>query len=217
MITNSPYMQLVGMWPSAENLDGKLSKVQADLLLLDYGFIDRHEEELFLGDPSGSRHGLRPRVLVTTEREEVDWTLKALRAGAAGTISKEEKPTDLLSKIHAAARGEVTVGQAAIRRLVASYSSIPTLQEEAQHLLSRLTKREAEVLRIVAWGKSNAEISRQLSISEATVKTHLNRTMSKLGISSRAAAVGFSYECGLIIPGRRLKDEVLTPALVTGF
>ncbi|MCG3750563.1 MULTISPECIES: response regulator transcription factor [Amycolatopsis] len=141
-----------------------------------------------------------PRVLILTVFDLDEYVYRALRAGAAGFLLKDSPPETLISGIQAVARGDMLFGPTITRRLVEAYTSAPPAEPAPE--LSGLTEREREVLRLVGTGMPNAEIAARLLVSEATVKTHLNRLMPKLGISSRAQAVVVAYETGLVRPGR---------------
>ncbi|WP_409184934.1 response regulator [Amycolatopsis sp. VS8301801F10] len=142
----------------------------------------------------------KPRVLILTVFDLDEYVYRALRAGAAGFLLKDSPPETLISGIQAVARGDMLFGPTITRRLVEAYTSAPPAEPAPE--LSGLTEREREVLRLVGTGMPNAEIAARLLVSEATVKTHLNRLMPKLGISSRAQAVVVAYETGLVRPGR---------------
>ncbi|WP_037357141.1 response regulator [Amycolatopsis orientalis] len=142
----------------------------------------------------------KPRVLILTVFDLDEYVYRALRAGAAGFLLKDSPPETLISGIQAVARGDMLFGPTITRRLVEAYTSTPPAEPAPE--LTALTEREREVLRLVGTGMSNADIAARLLVSEATVKTHLNRLMSKLGISSRAQAVVVAYETGLVRPGR---------------
>ncbi|MYW95173.1 response regulator transcription factor [Amycolatopsis rubida] len=141
-----------------------------------------------------------PRVLILTVFDLDEYVYRALRAGAAGFLLKDSPPETLISGIQAVARGDLLFGPTVTRRLVEAYTSAPPAEPAPE--LSGLTEREREVLRLVGTGMPNGEIATRLLVSEATVKTHLNRLMPKLGISSRAQAVVVAYETGLVRPGR---------------
>lgn len=137
-----------------------------------------------------------PRVLVLTTFDLDEYVYQALRAGASGFVLKETPPVRLLAAIAAVAAGDMLFAPSVMRRLIEAYA--PQAIELPE--LGRLTGRETEVLRLVGRGMSNAEIAQQLLIAEATVKTHLNRTMTKLDLASRAQAVVIAYESGLVTP-----------------
>ena len=140
----------------------------------------------------------RPSVLMLTVFDLDEYVYAALRAGASGFLLKDSPPETLIAGIHAAARGDMLSGPAITRRLVEAFTAT---RPAAEPELPGLTDREREVLRSVGTGATNGDIAAELRVSEATVKTHLNRLMAKLGISSRAQAVVVAYETGLVWPG----------------
>ncbi len=142
----------------------------------------------------------KPSVLMLTVFDLDEYVYTALRAGAAGFLLKDSPPETLIAAIHAVARGDMLFGPTITRRLVEAFTQGPPEKPVAPPALSALTERELEVLRFVGTGVTNAVIARNLLVSEATVKTHLNRLMTKLGISSRAQAVVVAYETGLVRP-----------------
>ncbi|MFG1638751.1 response regulator [Amycolatopsis sp. NPDC049252] len=141
----------------------------------------------------------RPGVLMLTVFDLDEYVYTALRAGAAGFLLKDSPTETLVAGIHAVARGDMLFGPTITRRLVEAFTRTPPELPTAR--LSALTERELEVLRFVGTGVTNGWIAAELRVSEATVKTHLNRLMTKLGISSRAQAVVVAYETGLVRPG----------------
>jgi DNA-binding NarL/FixJ family response regulator len=142
-----------------------------------------------------------PRVLILTTFDLDEYVYAALRAGASGFLLKETSPERLLAAIHTVAGGDMLFAPSVTRRLVEAYAPGPGAAQPPPDL-APLTGRELEVLRLVATGKSNADIAGELYVTEATVKSHLNRLMTKLAISSRAQAVVVAYETGLVAPGR---------------
>jgi DNA-binding NarL/FixJ family response regulator len=139
--------------------------------------------------------GSTARVLVLTTYETDADILRAVEAGATGYLLKDATPAELANAIRAAARGETVLAPSVAERLV---SHVRRPQRES------LSARETEVLARVAHGATNAEIGRQLHISEATVKTHLLRAFGKLGVSDRTAAVTTALERGILPPARGL-------------
>lgn len=129
-----------------------------------------------------------PFVLVLTNYETDADILGAIEAGASGYLLKDTPPAELLEAVRAATAGQSALAPAVVTRLM-SRVQMPNQQ---------LTRREAEVLALVAEGKSNLEIGRQLFLSEATVKSHLARIFSKLDVGSRTAAVAKGRETGAI-------------------
>jgi DNA-binding NarL/FixJ family response regulator len=146
--------------------------------------------------------GSHPRVLMLTTFDLDEYVYQALRAGAAGYLLKDTPPQRLIAAITTVAAGDMLFAPTVTRRLIEAYAQGVHAGDRAPGELADLTEREREVLRMVGKGMSNAEIAGSLVISEATVKTHLNRTMTKLGLTSRAQAVVLAYEAGLVTPRR---------------
>jgi DNA-binding NarL/FixJ family response regulator len=143
-----------------------------------------------------------PRVLVLTTFDLDEYVYDALRAGASGFTLKDAPPTQLVEAVRSVAHGETLLAPAVTRRLVERFVRRPAPDAGDRERLSQLTERELEVLTLVAQGLSNGEIAGRLFLSEATVKTHVTRILSKLELRDRVQAVVFSYENGLVEPGR---------------
>ncbi|MEU7908635.1 response regulator transcription factor [Actinoplanes sp. NPDC049118] len=142
------------------------------------------------------------RVLVLTTFENDDNVVLALRAGASGFLGKHVDPAELLRAIRVVAAGESLLSPAATRGLVSRFLSQPVPSALPAALeLGALTEREREVLALVAYGLSNDEIAERLYLSPLTVKTHINRAMTKLGVRDRAQLVVIAYQSGLVRPG----------------
>jgi DNA-binding NarL/FixJ family response regulator len=141
----------------------------------------------------------RPRVLVLTTFDLDEYVYEALRAGASGFLLKDSPPQRLLNAVTTVAGGDLLFAPSVVRGLVEAYAAHVAPKPGTVVGADALTGREVEVLRLVARGLSNTEIAEDLTIAEATVKTHLNRTMTKLGLTSRAQAVVVAYESGLVV------------------
>jgi len=142
-----------------------------------------------------------PRVLILTTFDLDAYAFNALRAGASGFLLKDVPPSDLLSAIRAVASGDAVIAPSVTRRLLDAYAdrlpddADPTASPPpADDRLALLTEREREVLLEVAAGCSNAEIAERLVVTEATVKTHVGRVLTKLELRDRVQAVIFAYE-----------------------
>ncbi|MGW1507144.1 response regulator [Streptomyces mirabilis] len=142
-----------------------------------------------------------PRVLMLTTFDLDEYVYAALRAGASGFLLKDAGPERLLAALAAVAGGNMLFAPSVTCRLIEAYTRRVESAVGTPADLGALTIREVEVLRLIARGMSNTEIADSLFISEATVKTHLNRTMNKLDLGSRAQAVVLAYETGLVTPG----------------
>jgi DNA-binding NarL/FixJ family response regulator/class 3 adenylate cyclase len=142
------------------------------------------------------------RVVMLTTFDMDEYVYEALRAGASGFLLKDVPPEQLVEGIRAVASGDALLAPAITRRVIEEFVSRPpgtarTLPPE----LEELTPREAEVLTLMAGGRSNAEIAEELVVSETTVKTHVAHVLTKLGLRDRVQAVVFAYESGLVEPG----------------
>jgi DNA-binding NarL/FixJ family response regulator len=141
-----------------------------------------------------------PRVLILTTFDLDEYVYEALRAGASGFLLKDAGADELIHAVHVIAAGEALLSPSITRRLIEDYARRPPPREQPA-TLGDLTPRELEVLRLLARGLSNADIARELFLSDATVKTHVARIFSKLNLHDRAQAVVLAYESGLVQPG----------------
>lgn len=140
-----------------------------------------------------------PRILVLTTFENDDYVFDALRAGAAGFLLKRARPDEVIRAIRLLAAGDSLLFPAAIRELAARHA--PATPSGGGLDAAGLTDREAEVLRLVAQGLTNAEIAAQLLVSPETVKTHVAHVLTKLNARDRTQAVIRAYQTGFITPG----------------
>jgi DNA-binding NarL/FixJ family response regulator len=146
--------------------------------------------------------GSAARILVLTTFDLDEYVYAALRAGAGGFLLKDVPPADLVSAIRAVAGGDAVVAPSVTRRLIEAFAPhLPDPADGSAALLQRLTERERDVLLEVARGRSNQEIAAALVVSEATVKTHVGRLLTKLGIRDRVGLVVFAYEAGVVHRG----------------
>jgi DNA-binding NarL/FixJ family response regulator len=144
-----------------------------------------------------------PRVLVLTTFDLDEYVYDALRAGASGFLLKDVTAERLIDAVHIIAAGDALLAPAITRRLIGEFAQRPTTRTHPAPTLDELTPRETEVLQLVATGSSNAEIAKQLIVTEETIKTHVSRVLGKLGLRDRTQAVVVAYESGLVVPGAR--------------
>ena len=143
-----------------------------------------------------------PKVIILTTFDLDEYAFAALKAGAAGFLLKDAGPAQLMEAIHAVHSGDAVVAPSTTRRLIDRFvPHLPVEEPESDPRLETLTAREREVLHLVAKGLSNGEIAGRLYVSEATVKTHVGRILTKLGLRDRVQAVVFAYETGLVRTG----------------
>lgn len=146
------------------------------------------------------RPELASRVVILTTFERDDYVFGALRSGASGFLLKNAPPEELVHGVRVVAGGDALLAPSVTRRIVEEYAQRPA--PRAPHNgLERLTERELEVMRLLAGGKSNAELAAELYVGEGTVKSHVSSVLTKLGLRDRVQAVVYAYESGLITPG----------------
>jgi DNA-binding NarL/FixJ family response regulator len=196
-----PDMTVVGEAGEGTEAVAQVAALAPDVVLMDVrmpGMDGIEATELITRDHAASR------VLILTTFDLDEYVVEAVRAGASGFLLKDAPPEDLVAAIRIVANGDAIVAPSVTRRLLDRFATrLPSVREEAPPRgLAMLTERELEVLRHVARGLSNAEIARQLVVSETTIKTHVGNLLAKLGLRDRVQAVVFAYEVGLIQPGQ---------------
>ncbi|MFI0989256.1 response regulator [Streptomyces exfoliatus] len=146
-----------------------------------------------------------PKVLILTTFDLDEYAFSGLKAGASGFMLKDVPPAELLGAIRSVHSGDAVVAPSTTRRLLDRFSPmLPSTGTETRAVdsaLARLTDREREVMMLVAQGLSNGEIAARLVLSEATVKTHVGRILTKLGLRDRVQVVVLAYESGLVRAG----------------
>ncbi|MFF8951112.1 response regulator [Streptomyces sp. NPDC014940] len=140
-----------------------------------------------------------PKILVVTTFEDDEFVYEALRAGADGFLLKRSRPAEIVHAVRLVADGESLLFPASVRRLAARYGD--RRPAGAPLAGAGLTDREAEVLRLMARGLSNAEIAARLVVGTETVKSHVSAVLAKLGARDRTQAVIAAYESGFVAPG----------------
>jgi len=143
----------------------------------------------------------RPRVLVLTTFDLDEYVYDALQAGASGFLLKDAPPERLFEAVRVVAAGDALLAPAVTRRLIAEFARLRPPQRTRPDELDALTRRELEILSLIAAGLSNNEIAYRLVLSNDTVKTHVSHILRKLGLRDRAQAVVAAYESGLVVPG----------------
>ena len=138
-----------------------------------------------------------PTIVVLTTFDQNEYIYRALRAGAAGFLLKDAPSSRLIAAVRAAATGDSLIEPSITQRLVERFAEpvvVPGIPAE----LAKLTERELDVLRLIGRGLSNAEIAVEMVVAETTVKTHVARILSKLGVRDRVQAVVVAYETGFV-------------------
>jgi DNA-binding NarL/FixJ family response regulator len=142
------------------------------------------------------------RVIILTTFDLDQYVYAALSAGASGFLLKDVSPEQLVAAVRLVRAGDALLAPSITRRLIARFAPPAADREVVHGDLSELTPRELEVLRLLARGLSNAELAEELTLSEATVKTHVARILAKLQLRDRVQAVVLAYETGLAGPGQ---------------
>ena len=141
------------------------------------------------------------KVVILTTFDLDEYVYRALQAGASGFLLKDAPPSELVAALEIVARGDAMLAPAVTRRLLGEFAKRTRGVHPAAERLASLSEREAEVLALIARGRSNAEIAAELFLGENTVKTHVSAVFSKLGVRDRVAAVVLAYEAGVVAPG----------------
>ena len=148
--------------------------------------------------------GPASKVLILTTFDLDQYVFAGLKAGASGFLLKDAPPAELLAAIRTVAGGAAVLAPTTTRRLIDQFTPLlpdPGKQQDRDALLSKLTDRERTVFAELAAGRSNREIATELHLSEGTVKIHVGRVLTKLGLRDRVQAVVLAYESGLLTPG----------------
>ena len=145
--------------------------------------------------------GSAAKVLVLTTFDLDEYVFDALRAGASGFLLKDATAEELIAAVRVLAAGDAILAPSVTRRVIEAFGSVPRPAAGLADRLAALSPREVEVLRLLARGLSNAEIARELFVSDATAKTHVSNVLAKLRLRDRVQAVIFAYETGLLRGG----------------
>jgi DNA-binding NarL/FixJ family response regulator len=201
VLTAQPGLQVVGLAADGADAVRQVRHLEPDVVLMDVrmpvmdGLQATRE---ILGAGAGSA---LPRVLMLTTFDLDDYVYAALRAGASGFLLKDATAAELVTAVRVVAAGEALLAPSVTRRLIADFARQQQPDQPPPPALDALTQRETEVLRLIARGLSNTEISNTLVIAEQTTKTYVGRILAKLNLRDRAQAVVVAYETGLITPG----------------
>jgi DNA-binding NarL/FixJ family response regulator len=170
----------------------KAARFQPTVVLMDIRMPDLDGLEatrrILAADPEA-------RVLILTTFDLDEYIFAALTAGASGFVLKDDPPEQLIAAIRTVAAGNALLSPAVTKRVITQFARVPTPTAPAG--LDELTARELEVFRLMADGRSNAEIGAELFISETTVKTHVTRVLQKLDLRDRAQAIVWAYRSGV--------------------
>jgi DNA-binding NarL/FixJ family response regulator len=202
VLAAQPGIEVVGQAADGDAAVAMAHELRPDVVVMDVRMPGRNglEATLALQTPPRSSDYV-PRVLMLTTFDIDDYVYEALRAGASGFLLKDATPEELVAAVRIVASGDALLAPSVTRRLIEDFArSAPPPRIDASRL-SELTEREREVLTLVGRGFSNTEIAKALFIAEQTVKTHVSKILSKLGLRDRVHAVVLAYDTGLVQPG----------------
>ncbi|HEY8723335.1 MAG TPA: response regulator transcription factor [Gaiellaceae bacterium] len=197
-----PGMEVVGEASDGRGAVDQVRKLRPDVVLMDIRMPELDGLEATRQILAGAPREDGPKILMLTTFDLDGYVYEALRAGASGFLLKDTPPEQLVSAIYVIAQGEALLSPSITRRVISEFVKGRGPKQQAQFpRLQDLTARELEVMKAIARGLSNAEIAKELFVSETTVKTHVARILMKLGLRDRVQAVVLAYEAGVVQPG----------------
>jgi DNA-binding NarL/FixJ family response regulator len=199
LLGTEPDLEVVAEAPDGEAAVAVVAQERPDVVLMDIRMpvLDGIEATRRI-----VAAGLPTRVLVLTTFDLDEYVFAALQAGASGFMLKDAPAEELAAAIRVVAAGESLLAPSITRRVIDAFVTRGAPARPAEPGLERLTRREVEVLGLLARGQSNADIATTLFVSEATTKTHVSNVLAKLGLRDRIQAVIYAYENGVVTPGQ---------------
>ena len=193
-------IEVVGEAEDGEDALAQARDLRPDVVLMDIRMpkMDGLEATRRLLSANGES-----RVLVLTTLDADEYVYEAMKAGASGFLLKDVRPEQLADAVRVVASGDALLAPVITRRLIEDFVRRPPPGSGPPTELTELSERELDVLKLIAQGRSNAEIAAALFLSEATIKTHVTHILAKLRLRDRVQAVVLSYECGLVQPAAR--------------
>lgn len=202
LLTADPEIEIIGEASTGREAVDQARRLAPDVVLMDVRMPDLDgigaTREL-------SRVAPGARVLILTTFEQDDYVFGALRAGASGFLLKRTRPEELIAAVHTIAAGDSLLSPSVTRRVIDRMAQQPTPDLADQGRLDQLTPREREVLALIARGLSNREIAAALVVEESTIRSHVKRILTKLGLRDRVQVVIFAYESGVNRPAEGIE------------
>lgn len=199
LVSSQPDLEFVGEAGDGQEGVAVAAEARPDVILMDVRMpvMDGIESSRRILEAAAARGGKPPRIIVLTTFDLDEAAARAIRGGASGFVLKDADPEFLLAAIRTVHAGTAVIAAAQTRELFEHFDSRATPAGEPV-AYTELTAREREIFALAARGLSNAEIATEEFLSEATVKTHISRVLSKLGLRDRVQLVVYAYENGLI-------------------
>jgi DNA-binding NarL/FixJ family response regulator len=198
VLSSDDGIEVVGEAVDGRDAVGRVDRLKPDVLLMDVRMPRLDGISATREIVEAAPHA---RVLILTTFEEDEYIFGALNAGASGFLLKRSRPEELIDAIHTVAAGDALLAPSVTRRVVDNMARSPISGLRDEPRLEELTRREREVLELLARGLSNQEIADRLVVEQSTVKTHVKRVLMKLGVRDRVHAVIFAYETGIVRAG----------------
>ena len=199
LLDAQPDIEVAGESADGEEALRKVRELRPDIVLMDIRMplVDGLAATRRITDEPDLEH---VKVVMLTTFELDEYVFEAIRSGASGFLVKDTEPDELLRAVRAVVGGDALLSPSVTRRLISEFAA-RSKEPTNTVSLAELTEREREVMALVGIGMSNEEIARRLVVSPLTAKTHVSRTMVKLGARDRAQLVVMAYESGLVRPG----------------
>jgi DNA-binding NarL/FixJ family response regulator len=204
MLAAEPGIMVAGQAIDGTDAVRQARRLDPDVVLMDVRMPVMDGLEAARHILTATRSADKPKVLMLTTFDLDEYVYEALRAGASGFLLKDATTAELVHAVKVIAGGDALLAPSVTRRLIADFTRAPPASTTAPSpaALDVLTSRETDVLKLIAQGMSNTEISDTLYIASETTKTHVKRILAKLGLRDRAQAVMVAYETGLVTPSR---------------
>jgi DNA-binding NarL/FixJ family response regulator len=209
LLNAQPDIQVAGQAANGQEAVRKAAELRPDVVLMEVRMpvLNGLEATRLIvrgpaaGAASWTPGAAVPKVLILTTFDLDEYVYQALRAGASGFLLKDASAQQLAEAVRVVAGGDALLAPTVTKRLIGEFARLGGPKGPSGERVEDLTERETEVLTLVAQGLSNAEIATHLVVAEQTVKTHVSRILTKLGLRDRAQAVVFAYEAGLVRAG----------------